>query len=76
MAVILCCCHPAGFATLLFDLLSVPEAEHRRNVFDIPLLASRLQLSVEWLEVTHKLPADFPVGFYGASTGKKEQQRH
>lgn len=59
----------AGFATFLFDLLSTSEAEDRHNVFDIPLLASRLQLAVEWLEVTHKLPTDFPVGFFGASTG-------
>jgi len=28
--------------TLLFDLLNDPEAADRRNVFDIPLLASRL----------------------------------
>lgn len=66
-----CCCHAvaAGFATLLFDLLSVSEAENRANVFDIPLLASRLQLAVEWMEVTGKLPRAFPVGFFGASTG-------
>lgn len=65
---------PAGFATLLFDLLSVPEAQDRRNVFDISLLASRLQLAVEWLEVSHKLPSDFPLGFFGASTGKDKEQ--
>ncbi|WIA08422.1 hypothetical protein OEZ85_007860 [Tetradesmus obliquus] len=59
----------AGFATLLFDLLSEREAEQRSNVFNIPLLASRLQLAVEWMEVTGKLPHGFPVGFFGASTG-------
>ena len=32
----------AGFATLLLDLLSPEEERDRGNVFDIPLLASRL----------------------------------
>jgi putative phosphoribosyl transferase len=45
------------------------EAEQRANVSNIPLLASRLQLAVEWMQVTGKLPAEFPVGFFGASTG-------
>lgn len=64
----------AGLATLLFDLLSPEEAAHRHNVFDINLLASRLQLAVEWLEAegapgAGKLPGDLPLGFFGASTG-------
>jgi hypothetical protein len=57
---------------LLLLLLVFPvehEAEQRSNVFNIALLASRLQLAVEWMEVTGKLPRDFPVGFFGASTG-------
>ena len=33
----------AGLATLLFDLLSPEEADDRKNVFDIPLLASRVE---------------------------------
>lgn len=32
----------AGFATLLFDLLTPEEAQDRRRVFDIDLLAERL----------------------------------
>ncbi|HCG00833.1 MAG TPA: hypothetical protein DEV93_09865, partial [Chloroflexi bacterium] len=32
-----------GMATLLFDLLTEPEAENRANVFDIRLLAGRLE---------------------------------
>jgi putative phosphoribosyl transferase len=31
----------AGYATLLFDLVTPSEALDRANVFDIPLLASR-----------------------------------
>jgi pimeloyl-ACP methyl ester carboxylesterase len=34
----------AGLATLLFDLLTEEEALDRANVFDIPLLASRLDM--------------------------------
>src|SRR3974377_2363715 len=37
-----------GFATLLFDLLTPVEEADRRNVFDIPLLASRLVDAVRW----------------------------
>jgi putative phosphoribosyl transferase len=37
--------HRAGLATLLFDLLSPAEAADRRHVFDIPLLASRLDVA-------------------------------
>jgi putative phosphoribosyl transferase len=32
----------AGLATLLFDLLLPHEAQDRRKVFDMPLLAERL----------------------------------
>eukprot|EP00775_Hariotina_reticulata_P012115 gene12115-12254_t len=59
----------AGLATLLFDLLLPREAEMRSNVFDICLLANRLQLAVEWLVASHRLPDSFPLGFFGASTG-------
>lgn len=37
----------AGIGTLLFDLLSEPEADDRRNVFDIGLLAGRLLEAAE-----------------------------
>ena len=58
----------AGFATLLFDLLTEEEEADRRNVFDIDLLSLRLTGVVEWLE-TQDLVAGLPVGLFGASTG-------
>lgn len=58
----------AALATLLFDLLLPEEAEDRRNVFDIPLLASRLEEALAWLRSDSAL-AHLPVGLFGASTG-------
>ena len=57
-----------GFATLLFDLLTEDEAGDRANVFDIPLLATRVAGAVRWARA---LPGtrDLPVGLFGASTG-------
>jgi pimeloyl-ACP methyl ester carboxylesterase len=57
-----------GFATVLFDLLRPEEAADRANVFDVPLLGSRL------VDVTRALAGrgdvgDLPVGYFGASTG-------
>ena len=37
-----------GLATLLFDLLTDEEAADRRNVFDIPLLGSRVLDALAW----------------------------
>ncbi len=57
-----------GIATLLIDLLTEDEAEDRRNVFDIALLADRCLLAGAWLAGradTHHLP----LGYFGASTG-------
>lgn len=58
----------AGLSTLLFDLLTPAEEPHRGNVFDIPMLAERLQAATRWL---HEQPetADSTVGYFGASTG-------
>src|SRR5918997_3735605 len=39
----------AGLGPLLFDLLRPEEAEERRKVFDIPLLARRLTDATDWL---------------------------
>lgn len=58
----------AGFATLLFDLLTEEEEADRRNVFDIHLLAERLVGVVEWLEGQEAI-AGLPLGLFGASTG-------
>lgn len=57
-----------GLATLLFDLLHDDEAEDRRNVFDISLLAERLQQAAEWIADQPEL-AQLPLGLFGSSTG-------
>jgi pimeloyl-ACP methyl ester carboxylesterase len=58
----------AGFATLLFDLLTGEEAEDRRNVFDIPLLADRTAAACGALGRDPRTRA-LPLGLFGASTG-------
>ena len=62
----------AGFATLLFDLLTSDEesVDARTGAlrFDIPLLAERLARVTDWLTsqpTTHALH----IGYFGASTG-------
>ncbi len=57
-----------GFATVLIDLLEEDEADDRRKVFDIDLLADRLLATTEWIRQqsdTQRLA----VGYFGASTG-------
>jgi putative phosphoribosyl transferase len=58
----------AGLATLLVDLLTEEEAENRRLVFDIDLLADRLRGCTAWLAQDPATGA-LPVGYFGASTG-------
>lgn len=58
----------SGFATLLFDLLTMDEESNRQNVFDIALLASRLVDTIAWAEMEPVL-GSLPVGLFGASTG-------
>lgn len=58
----------AGLATLLFDLLSEPEAADRARVFDIPLLADRLVMATEWIAAQPETAA-MAIGYFGASTG-------
>jgi putative phosphoribosyl transferase len=62
----------AGFATLLMDLLT-PEEERvdvrtREHRFDIPLLATRVAASVDWLRADERTAAH-RIGLFGASTG-------
>ncbi|HEU4686375.1 MAG TPA: dienelactone hydrolase family protein [Nitrospira sp.] len=57
-----------GMATLLIDLLSEEEAEDRRMVFDIDLLADRVLLAAAWLKQDRRT-AQLPLGYFGASTG-------
>jgi putative phosphoribosyl transferase len=58
----------AGFATLLFDLLTTEEEVDRAKVFDIALLAERLLAVTGWVRAEDDL-GDLPIGYFGASTG-------
>ena len=58
----------AGFATLLFDLLTEEEAMDRAKVFDIDLLAERLITATEWAKEEREL-SSLPLAYFGASTG-------
>ncbi|HTR15868.1 MAG TPA: dienelactone hydrolase family protein [Acetobacteraceae bacterium] len=58
----------AGLVTLLFDLLTEQEAANRANVFDITLLAERLDQAATWAS-ENAAGRNLPLGFFGASTG-------
>ena len=62
----------AGFATLLFDLLTAEEEERERYTrhlrFDIGLLAERLFATTLWIKAQPSLKS-LPIGYFGASTG-------
>lgn len=58
----------AGLATLLFDLLTDDEAGQRELVFDIPLLARRLEEVTRWA-IAEPDTRGLAVGYFGASTG-------
>ena len=58
----------AGLATLLFDLLTPEEELDRTLVFDIELLADRLEAVTDWLKGEPEA-AGRPLGYFGASTG-------
>jgi putative phosphoribosyl transferase len=57
-----------GLATLLFDLLTNGESQDRANVFDVGLLASRLESAIDWCGSEPTLTG-LDVGLFGASTG-------
>jgi putative phosphoribosyl transferase len=57
-----------GIATLLVDLLTTDEAEDRRIVFDIDLLADRVLMASTWLRKDARTK-QLPLGYFGASTG-------
>jgi putative phosphoribosyl transferase len=57
-----------GLATLLLDLLTDEEADDRRKVFDMNLLAERLVLAKDWVEAEPQLQ-HLSIGYFGASTG-------
>jgi putative phosphoribosyl transferase len=58
----------AGLGTLLIDLLTTEEERDRANVFDIELLAERLEAATVWL-AQRPDTGDCRVGYFGASTG-------
>jgi len=57
-----------GLGTLLFDLLTDDEAGDRGKVFDVALLARRLEAAVGWLGADPDVH-ELPIAFFGASTG-------
>lgn len=67
----------AGFATCLFDLLTLEEERDVTNRilrFDIGLLAERLVRVTDWIErllegAEPGMPDRLPLGYFGASTG-------
>jgi len=62
----------AGYATLLLDLLTAAENERDTQTaefrFDIPLLARRVSIALNWLAGRPSTRA-LPMGLFGASTG-------
>jgi putative phosphoribosyl transferase len=58
----------AGFAALLFDLLTLEEEDDRGKVFDIQLLADRLTDALRWIDENPDI-SKLPLGLFGASTG-------
>jgi putative phosphoribosyl transferase len=57
-----------GFATLVIDLLDDQEAGDRSKLFNIELLADRLQLVTQWA-CREPLTRSFAFGYFGASLG-------
>jgi putative phosphoribosyl transferase len=60
--------HDAGLGTLLLDLLTPAEERDRGNVFDVPLLAARLEAATAWL-AARRDATTCRLGYFGASTG-------
>lgn len=58
----------AGFATLLFDLLTPAESDDRERRFDVELLSRRLGATIPWLRSQPRVK-NLPIGLFGASTG-------
>jgi len=58
----------SGFATLLFDLLTVDEDRDYEKRFDIALLVHRLESVLDWVQKDAEV-SQLPLGLFGASTG-------
>lgn len=54
--------------TLLMDLLTLEESQNRANVFDVDLLAKRVEGAIDWLSF-HPETKNLPLSLFGASTG-------
>jgi putative phosphoribosyl transferase len=63
-----CALQKAGFCTLLLDLLDEDEAGEQDMVYDIELLARRLQSAADWLGEEYQT-AGLRLGYFGAGTG-------
>jgi putative phosphoribosyl transferase len=57
-----------GFATLLFDLLTIYEDRDYARRFDIELLSERLIKATQWLK-SQSSTMNLSIGYFGASTG-------
>ena len=64
----------AGFATLLFDLLTPEEDRDYENRFNIALLTERLRAATRWLR-TRPQTSGLSLGYFGASTGSASALR-
>src|SRR6266542_2325701 len=60
--------HEAGLGTLLFDLLTKEEDASFATRFDIDLLTERLLGATAWLAARPE-GQNYPLGYFGASTG-------
>jgi len=58
----------SGMSTLLFDLLTEDESTDRNLVFDIELLATRVETTINFLAPDYITP-NTRIGLFGASTG-------
>ena len=58
----------AGLATFQFDLLNETEVLDQQKVFDIDLLANRLEVVSKWLNHQPET-CSFSMGCFGSSTG-------
>jgi putative phosphoribosyl transferase len=58
----------SGLGTVLIDLLEEDEAGDRSLVFDITLLADRLQSAADWV-ADQRETRGMKLGYFGASTG-------
>lgn len=60
--------HRSSLGTLLFDLLTPEESDHRNRVFDIVKLAQRLVSATRSIQDSPDV-AGLALGYFGASTG-------